>query len=187
VILYHGAMFVDRGIEQLMAALLQPGLERAHLVLMGEGDQRGAYVAAAGEPRWEGRVHMLDPVPPSDLMAWVASADVGAMPSQPSTLNHLLATPNKLFECLAAGVPVVASDFPVLRGIVLQNLAGPLGAVCDPSDPRAVAAAIVSIVALDPGARAAIRARCLKAAHDRWNWETEARRLLDLYTELGPA
>ena len=49
---------------------------------------------------------------PTELLDWVAAADVVAMPIQPSTLNHRLTTPNKLFEALAAGVPVVASDLP---------------------------------------------------------------------------
>jgi glycosyltransferase involved in cell wall biosynthesis len=184
VILYHGALFDDRGIEQLFAALLAPGMERAHLVLMGAGDQRETYVATADQPAWGGRVHVLDPVPPFELLTWVASADVGAMPIRPSTLNHVVATPNKLFECLAAGVPVVVSDFPTMRRIVLDDPGGPLGATCDPSSPPSVAAALRSLLELDPAATEALRARCLAAARERWNWSVESARLLDLYEGL---
>lgn len=183
VILHHGSLGPNRGIEQLMEALLRPGLENAHLVLLGFGEQRARYVEMAREPRWQHRIHVLDPVAPDELLAWIASADVGGMPIQRSTLNHYLSTPNKLFECLAAGVPVVASDFPSMKEIV-DDPAGPLGVVCDPSSVDEVAAALRSILALDAAATESIRARCLAAAHGRWNWEHEAAGLTRLYDEL---
>jgi glycosyltransferase involved in cell wall biosynthesis len=184
LILYHGALSADRGIEQLMQALLEPGLEDAHLILLGFGEMRDSYVWASAGPRWKGRVHVLEPVRPAELLQWVASADVGAMPIQPSTLNLRLSTPNKLFECLAAGTPVVASDFPAMRRIIVDNPGGPLGAVCDPARVDAIADAIQSIVRLDPIASHAIRDRCLRAAAERWNWTREAKTLLYAYSEL---
>jgi glycosyltransferase involved in cell wall biosynthesis len=95
-----------------------------------------------------------------------------------------LSTPNKLFECLAVGVPVVASDFPTMKKIVLGDPAGPLGAVVDPTDPAAIAAAIRSIVNLDSRSAAELRNRCRNAARDRWNWEVESSRLVALYREI---
>jgi glycosyltransferase involved in cell wall biosynthesis len=107
------------------------------------------------------------------------------MAIQPSTLNHRLSTPNKLFEGLAAGLPVVASDFPEMREIIMGDPDGPLGTVCRPDDPADIARAITSIVDRPAAERAALRARCLAAAHARWNWETEVRGLLELYRELA--
>ena len=83
---------------------------------MGADHER--YLLMAGDPRWQGRVHLLDPVPPADLLPWVSSADVGAMPNPGGTLNDKYSSPNKLFECLAAGIPVVASDVATIRRIV---------------------------------------------------------------------
>jgi glycosyltransferase involved in cell wall biosynthesis len=184
IVLYHGALSVNRGIEQLMEALLEPGLETAHVVLLGYGTMREHYLALAADTRWSERVHLLDPVSPAELLRWVASADVGAMPIQPTTLNHRLSTPNKLFECLAAGVPVVVSDFPSMRQIVEGDPAGPLGVVCDPSSVRAVAGALRSLLELEADATAALQARCLAAARGRWNWETQAAGLIALYRDL---
>ena len=185
VILYHGALSAHRGVEQLMEALLQPGLEAAHLALLGFGELRDRYVELAAAPRWAGRVHVLDPVRPADLVPWVASADVGAMPIQASTLNHLLSTPNKLFECLTAGIPVVASDFPAMRAIVANEPDGSLGAVCDPADVGAIAAALRSIRDLDVVELSAMKARCRAAADTRWNWETESARLVSLFAAIA--
>ena len=184
VVLYHGKVAQDRGIEELLAALLEPGLEGVHAVILGPGEQRGVYEALMANDRFGGRAHMLEAVPPDQLLSWVEEANVGAVLIQRTTLNHYLSTPNKLFECLAVGVPVVASDFPTMRKIVLGDPAGPLGAVVDPTDPAAIATAIRSIVDLDPGSAAELRTRCRNAARDRWNWELESARLVALYREI---
>jgi glycosyltransferase involved in cell wall biosynthesis len=107
------------------------------------------------------------------------------MPIQASTLNHRLSSPNKLFESIATGLPVVVSDFVEMRRIVLEDPDGPLGAVCDPADPVSVAAAIRTILDLGPEARETLRARCLRAAHERWTWETESSHLVELYELLA--
>ncbi len=184
VVLYHGSFGDRRGIEQLMDAVLRPGLERAHLVLLGYGDRHEQYRSLSADPRWGGRLHVLDPVPPGELLSWVASANVGAMPIQRSTLNHYLSTPNKLFECLAAGVPVVASDFPAMRRIVTNDPDGPLGALCDPARIDSIAAALRHVLELDESEATAMRARCTAAARERWNWEHESGALTDLYADL---
>jgi glycosyltransferase involved in cell wall biosynthesis len=184
VILYHGGLFADRGVEQLIAAVGRPGSTGAHLVFLGYGSLRDEIAARAADPASGGRIHLLDPVLPSALLDWVARADVDAMPIQPTTLNHRLSTPNKLFESLAAGVPVVVSDFPGMRSIVMDDPDGPLGAVCDPGDPASIASAIASILSLGPDGRAELRERCQTAARDRWNWDGQARRLQSLYDSI---
>jgi glycosyltransferase involved in cell wall biosynthesis len=185
IALYHGAFFLHRGLEELAAALLEPGLERVHAVYLGYGSREGWLRELADDPKYGGRIHVVPAVPPAVLPLWVASADVGVMPIQASTLNHRLSSPNKLFESLATGLPVVVSDFVEMRRIVLDDPDGPLGAVCDPADPASVAKAIRSILDLGQDERDALRARCLRAAHERWNWETESARLVALYVSLA--
>ena len=185
IVLYHGGFTRDRGLLELADAMREPGLDAAHLVLLGFGPLEGDLQARAREARAAGRIHVLAAVPPDQLAEWVAAADMGAMPNQPRTANERLSTPNKLFESLAVGLPVVSSDFPERRSIVIDDPDGPLGALCDPTDIRSIAAAIRSILDLDPGARLDLRARCLRAAHERWNWETESAKLVALYASLG--
>jgi glycosyltransferase involved in cell wall biosynthesis len=185
IALSHGGFMKHRGLEELALALLEPRMGDVHAVLLGYGALEGPLRAMAREARFEGRLHVLPAVPSSELLPWIASADVGVMPIAPSSLNHLLTTPNKLFECLAAGVPVVASDLPGMRSVVLADPAAPLGELCDPTDPASIAAAIRRILDLAPDERAALRARCLRAAHERWNWETESTKLIGLYEDLA--
>jgi glycosyltransferase involved in cell wall biosynthesis len=185
IVLYHGVLSRWRGIERLCDAMVEPELSKAHLALLGYGPLRAALEQDAADPRYGGRVHVLDAVPPGELLPWVASADVGAMALPSATRNLVLATPNKLFECLAAGTPpVVSSDLPLMRRIVMDDPLGPLGAACDASGPRSLALALAGILDADAAARRELRRRCLGAARERWNWETEVSRLVATYEEF---
>ena len=184
VILYHGGFSAHRGLEELLLAIRDPRLAAAHLVFLGYGPLEATLRAAAAEPALAGRVHVLKAVAPEVLDRWVSGADVGMCTVLPSTLNHRISTPNKLFESIGAGVPVVASDFTTMRDIVLGDPDGPLGAVCDPTNAHDVATAIHSILSMSPSDRADLRARCIRAAAARWSWEAQAARLTDLYATL---
>lgn len=179
VVLYHGGLDRDRGIEVLLDALpeLPPD---AVLVLMGYGPLEPTLrqrAAATDDRRW----HLLPAVPPAELLGWVASAAVVAIPIQPTSLNHLLTTPNKLFEALAAGVPVVAADLPGIAAIVRDT---GIGLLCDPTSPQAVAAAVREVLAWDDDARAKIRDRARAAIRDRYSWEAQVGPLLEAYGGL---
>ncbi len=185
VILYHGGFSAHRGLEELLLAIQDPRLAAAHLVFLGYGPLESKLRAAATEPALAGRVHVLKAVAPDVLDRWVSGADVGMCTVLPSTLNHRISTPNKLFESLGAGVPVVASDFATMRQILLGDPDGPLGAVCDPADSQQVATAIDSILNVDQRERSEMRARCIRAAATRWNWEVQAEALRRLYDEIS--
>jgi glycosyltransferase involved in cell wall biosynthesis len=183
VVLCHGGFQAGRGLDETAAAMLQPGLERAHLVFLG---YRGHVIdPILADGRLKGRAHYMPAVEPAEVVPWVAGADVDVMAILPVDRNSVLSTPNKLFESLAAGVPVVTSDLPERRRIVLDDADGPLGAVCDPADPASIATAIRWVLDQPPEERLALRARCLRAAHERWNWETESAGLLALYAGLS--
>jgi glycosyltransferase involved in cell wall biosynthesis len=94
--------------------------------------------------------------------------------------NYVDAYPTKLFEYMAAGVPVVASDFPLWREIV--DGAG-CGLLVDPNNPRAVADAIVQLMS-EPERAAALGLNGRRAVRTTYRWEPQGQRLLDLYARL---
>ena len=94
--------------------------------------------------------------------------------------NHLAAQPNKMFEYMDAGLPVIASDFPLWREIILGNQCG---IVVNPSDPQAIADAIELIASnLDSAYKMGMNGK--KAVRERYNWSTEANKLNQLYHEI---
>lgn len=180
VVLYHGGFTPERGIEELIAAI--PSVEHAVLVLLGYGPLAPTYEAVAADPASAGRIRVMPAVDPADLLNWVASADVAAMPILPTTLNHRLSTPNKLFEALAVGVPVVASDLPGMAAIVRSIDAGRL---VDPNDPASIAAGLTGVLDTPEVERVARRARILAAANGEYNWETQSARLFAEFERLS--
>jgi glycosyltransferase involved in cell wall biosynthesis len=139
---------------------------------------------AKGAP-YADRVAIVDPVPPQELLGWSASADVMVMCYQPNTENHENVTPQKLWEAMAAGVPVVASDLPGFRSVVPG--AG-CGVLVDPTDPVAIATAIRDLLDRGPDGLREVGERGLAAAHATYNWEAQFEVLDAVYTRIlaGP-
>jgi len=96
--------------------------------------------------------------------------------------NHVRALPNKLFEYMAAGLPVIASDFHLWKGIVEGNRCG----LCvNPLDPNDIAQAIEYLIDHPDEARR-MGENGRRAVEEKYSWESEARVLLDLYRQLVP-
>jgi len=177
IVLHHGGLSSGRGITETIDALEHLPAEVA-LVMLGDGELVPKIAErAAGSDR--GRLVHHRSVPVDELAGWVAGADVGVIAFQPIERNNLLATPNKLFECLAVGVPVVVSDFPEMGRIVRESK---VGATCDPGSPSSIAAAVGSVLA---GDRDAWSTACRTAATERYSWQRQAAVLLAAYDRIG--
>jgi glycosyltransferase involved in cell wall biosynthesis len=117
-------------------------------------------------------------VAPESVAASIQHANVSVSLSRPTTYNVRVTLPNKLFEAIAAGLPVVATDTFALRRIIHQY---GLGILCTPLEPQAIAAAIQSV--LSPAAQEHYRANT-RAAQATLNWQTEAEKLCKLYETI---
>ena len=174
LVLFHGGLSPHRGLEQLVHAFVLLPADRYRLIFMGAGRIKDDLVALAAELGLAERVTFLPPVPPEDLPLWLSGADVGLIPYQKVGRNHIYSTPNKLFECMHAGVPLVVNDLPEVRRIVTEV---GFGVITDCSDPAAIAKAIGEITA-DRAQHAAMRANAVAAA-SRYSWEEQERTILD--------
>jgi hypothetical protein len=172
---YLGGISRIRGIEPIVAAL--PGLP-VRLNLAGPWSEPDLKARMEAEPGWA-RVNDLGVLDRAGVGEVLARSRIGLVTLFP-TPNYVDALPIKLFEYMAAGMPVIASDFPVWRAIVDE--AG-CGLLVDPQDPEAIASAIRLLLADDDRARAMGEAG-KRAVLARYGWDAEAAKLLALYREL---
>jgi glycosyltransferase involved in cell wall biosynthesis len=97
---------------------------------------------------------------------------------------YVVCYPIKMFEYMAAGLPVIASDFPVFREILDD---GRCGLLIPPQDPAALTKAIEWIFA-NPDEAEAMGARGRRRVEQLYTWEAESAKLVELYRRLaGPA
>ena len=142
-----------------------PGI---NVVFLGYGGQGEAYRALAAAPPWRGRLAVLPAVPPRGRR-WRSCRGQRSRACliQPTTLNHRLSTPNKLFEAIAAGVPVLAADLPAIASIVRASGGGIL---VDPTHVEAIRDGLAKLLAdEDLLSRLATDARASSARELNWN------------------
>lgn len=178
LVLYVGGMTPERGIEELVDAMVD--VPEAHLVLLGAGGLEPVIRARVASRGLASRTHFLGMVPSDDVVPFAASARVGILSTMPSNLNNRLALPNKLFQYMAAGIPVVASDYPQIREVVEPNGCGLL---VDPTKPGAFAAAI-RVYTADAERAARDGANGRRAVSEHYHWGIAAQRLLDVYRRI---
>lgn len=177
VILHQGHMMNDRGCEQLVDAMRD--VEGAALVFLGGGPLRPALQKQAEGAGIADRVRFVDPVPSDRLPAYTASADLGVTLLQDTCLNHRFALPNKLFEYLMAGLPVIASDLPEIRRVVAPH---DTGVLVEPGDRTALTTALRRAVAQKP-LRERWR-RNIPRVFETFSPDSVSERLMHIYGEL---
>ena len=182
IVLYQGAFRVDQGIEELVAATDDPAFvaTRAMTAFLGFGHLESWLQAAAA--RRPDSMAVLPAVPEAELLDWTAGADVAFVGAPPRTINQRLTLPNKLFQALMAGVPIVVGT-----GTEHCRLASAeaVGRCCDIDSPASIAATIAELLALEPAARETLRAHCRTVALDRYSWEATRAGLVELYRRLA--
>lgn len=177
LILHQGNARRGRGTMLLLEAM--PRVPEAALVFLGRGEMRPSLEARANSLGLSARVRFLDPVPPDDLLPLTAAADIGVTLLEDTCLNHRFALPNKLFEYLSAGVPVLASDLPEMRDVVRGH---GVGLVVDPTDGAALAGALRRMTS-DAAQRARWSAAA-PAALETFRWQVASQRFAEAYRSL---
>jgi glycosyltransferase involved in cell wall biosynthesis len=126
---------------------------------------------------------MAEPVPMADLVSAASEADVGVVPYTAYSPGYYYASPNKLFEYMFAGLAIAVSNLPVLEKIVRDH---DLGVVFDPADPKHIAEQLNALVG-NPARLRACRENATCVARNRYNWDHEGGKLVELYKTLATA
>ncbi len=181
LVIYPGAITINRGLEQMIESA--PYLDDAAYVIMGYArDQsflNSLHARARRNDTLNSRVFFRDAVPIDAVTRYVASANMGIVPTQNVCRSYFYESSNKIFHCVMAGIPLAMSDHAEKRMLVEHY---GIGVLFDETDPSAIAEA-VNCLLNDPQRYAAMRQNCLVAAREL-NWESEEQTLIDVYTDL---
>ena len=124
IILYQGALNFGRGLEWVIEAM--PQVENAVLVIIGDGGILNELKERVNNLNINDKVFFLGRISGSELYKYTPSADLGLCLLKNRGLNYYYSLPNRIFDYLHAGVPVLATDFPEIAKIVKNYHTGTL-------------------------------------------------------------
>lgn len=179
-----GALNQDRGLSQAIEALaiLRQRDLKVRLTLAGptvSSDYLKSLWDLAESLGVREQVEYHGILSKEGALLFQGKADIGLVIYQP-LLYCINSLPNKLVECMSLGLPVVFSNFPNYREIAEKTGAG---IMVDPTKPEQIADAIESLVR-DPDGACRMGEAGKAAVRDRFNWQAESTKLLDLYRQL---
>jgi len=182
IVLYQGNIQPNRGLERLVyaAKFFAPKIV---IVMMGKAVEstRSQLEALIISEQVADRVKLLPPVPYTELLEWTASADIGLTIFPPKySLSIRFTLPNKLFEYLMAGVPVLSSQLDAIAEVIKTYDVGQVASSLMPEDLGAAINAMLE----DQVALERMRCNALQAAKKEFCWEKESQRLVNLYRNI---
>jgi glycosyltransferase involved in cell wall biosynthesis len=175
---YVGGITEERGIAQTLSAMDLLSESGVRLELAGWFPDPALHRQLSGTAAWR-NVDWHGLLGRQEIAELLNSVRAGLVILHPQP-NFMDSQPVKLFEYMAAGIPVIASDFPLWRGIIDSVRCGIL---VDPYDPAAIANAINYLLTHDEEAEEMGR-RGRLAVEQRFNWKIEEQKLLGLYHAL---
>lgn len=174
---YVGSIAGIRGIREIVRAI-ELVREGVTLSLVGAFAEADVEVEVRGYVGWQ-RVNVLGIQDRQGVRATLGRSIAGLVTLHP-VINYLDALPIKMFEYMAAGIPVIASNFPLWREIVEGNGCG----ICvDPLNPEEIASAIEMLIR-DRKRAEEMGANGARAVRDHFNWCAEERKLLSFYSRF---
>jgi glycosyltransferase involved in cell wall biosynthesis len=165
---------VDRGMEELVEAL--KNLQGVLLLLVGSGDVIPKLKRQVEEEKLTHCVRFVDRLPYDEMMQYTFNANLGVTLDKPTSLNYAFSLPNKIFDYIHAGIPVLASDLVEIRKIVTDYN---VGILLESVDPACIRSAIESM-RNDPDFPNSF-IPYLSKAKSELTWEKEAQLLASFY------
>ena len=170
--IYQGVLSEQRGVHALLDAFSRADSKK-HIVFMGFGPLEDKIKKYA---ELYPNIHFQPPVNPSNVLCYSASADVGVHLIANTCLNHYYCMPNKVFEYIMSGLPIIVSDFPEMAKIAK-------GAKCGwtVSEDKDSILDLIQILTMEE-----IKAKKINVQkyREQIGWEQEELKLQKLYAEL---
>jgi len=174
---YIGGISSIRGIKEVCAAMGKVK-SKVRLNLAGLFSEPRVEQEVRTMAGWE-RVNHLGFLDRAEVRPVLGRSLAGLVTFHPLP-NHLDAQPNKMFEYMSAGIPVIASNFPLWREIISKN---DCGLLVNPLDACAIAKAIDYLVK-NPTEAERMGRNGKNAAETLYNWEHEEKKLIKFYEKI---
>lgn len=179
-VVYVGGLTKIRGIKEIIESIEYiKSKKEVKLKLIGNFSEKDFETELKNMPEWS-KIEYLGYLPKKDTLAHLINADAGIVCFWPEP-NHIEAMPNKMFEYMEAGLPIIASDFSLWRKII--NDAN-CGVIVNPLNPKDIARGIQYLID-NSGKATEMGENGRKAILEKYNWKIEEKKLLSLYGELS--
>ena len=169
IILYQGAINIGRGLELIINTMSY--LDNCLLVIIGNGDIYDKLKKDVVVKNLNHKIYFLGKKSPIDLRKLTPLADLGISIEEDLGLNYRFALPNKIFDYVQAEIPVLVSDLPEMKKVIVEHKVGEIVAH---RIPQKLAIQINSIFEKD-------YSKALKKAKDKLIWENQEKELLSIF------
>ncbi len=177
LILQGGGINIDRGGEELIEAVST--LEKVFLLIAGSGDVIEILKEKVITLNIFDRIRFIPKLPWEEMMRYTKSADAGLSLDKDTNLNYHFSLPNKLFDYISAGIPVIAGNLPEVKKIVEERNCG---IIIHSITPEEIRKAIIKLRD-DRALLNKLRQNAVTAS-ETLNWETESIKIRDLYSNI---
>jgi len=179
LILQGSGINVDRGAEELVLALkILP--DNYHLYIVGSGDVIHILKKMADDENLHSKITFVGKQPYNELIQYTMNADAGITLDKNTNINYELSLPNKIFDYIQSGIPVISSDLIELRKVITHYQ---VGSLVKEVTPEAIANSI-QVFFTTPLVYQQAKANTIRAAAEL-NWEVEKKVLYELMEKIN--
>jgi glycosyltransferase involved in cell wall biosynthesis len=177
IIIQGTGINIDKGAEELIVAVnISDGVT---LLVVGSGDVVPKIRKQVIELNIGHKVRFIPAVDWETLMKYTKSADAGMCIEKDTNLNYRFSLPNKLFDYISAGIPVIASKLPETEKIITENSCG---ITIEAVTPESISDAILQLVN-NPSELANLKMNAIRAS-EKINWDIESEKVKEFYIEV---
>ncbi|CAN5452946.1 glycosyltransferase [soil metagenome] len=177
IVLQGAGINIDRGAEEAVEAMQY--IENAVLLIIGSGDVMDVLKSTVEKLRLNDKVKFIGKVPFQKLLQYTRHADLGLTLDKDTNINYKYSLPNKLFDYIHAGVPVLSSGLMEIKKIIDEYV---VGDCINSHEPKHIAEKINTI--LKDENKLQLWKKNTKIASEKLNWETEELQLIEVYKEF---
>jgi|GEM_PF-2983711 len=178
IVLFQGWISQERNLDNIVRAFKYVG-DKIKFVIIGYGPFENRLKEIVRKERLKRRVFFMGQISSDEILKYTSGADIGIIPYEPIDENHLYCSPNKFFEFILAGVPVISNELPFF---VSMNERYGVGITADMKRPFELAKRL-KLILEDEAQLKILKENALKAAA-RLNWDVEENKLYNIYDNI---